>query len=136
MCWHCFRYPTLQPPDGSSANDEQQGNKLCKCHDSAKNFAPARIAPQELNKVALDPVEDHEGSKHLPVKLLTFQQPHQQNKIEELGGSFDQLRRLQGNSERRSGPVVRQLAMESDAPDMMGFFSITAARRKTTETPE
>ena len=87
MRWHCFLYSTFEPPDGSSTDDEQQGNQLCKCHDSAKNFAPPRIAPQELNKVALDPVEDHEGSEHLPVKLLAFQQPHQQNKIEELRAS-------------------------------------------------
>src|SRR5216684_4179655 len=95
---HRFRRSTFEPPDESAANDEQDRDQLCARHNSAKDFAAPRIAAQELNEVAFNSVEDHEGSKHLPIKLLAFEQPHQQNKIKEFGSRFDQLRRLQGNT--------------------------------------
>src|SRR5882724_20291 len=107
---HRFRHSTLEPPDESAADHEQDRDQLCAGHDSAKDFAASRIATQELDKVALNSVQDHEAGKHLPIKLLSFEQPHQENKVKEFGGGFDQLRRFQSNSQRSSRPVVRQLA--------------------------
>ena|SRR6266446_1763192 len=95
---HRFRRSTFEPPDESAANDEQDRDQLCARHNSAKDFAAPRVSAQKFDEVALKSVEDHESGKHLPVKLLAFEQPHQQNKIEEFGSRFDQLRRLQGNS--------------------------------------
>src|SRR6266403_435534 len=133
MSGHRFRYSTFEPPDESTANHEQDRDQLCAGHDSAKDFAASGIAAQKLDEIALNPIQDHKSRKHLPIKLLALEQPHQQNKIEEFGRGFDQLRRFQGNSQRRPRPVVRQLAVERYAPEVMGFFSIAAAGRKTSK---
>ena len=126
----------LQPPDQSTADDQQDGNQLRSRHQSAKDFAAARIVAQELDEVTLDSVQDHEGAPHLPIEFLSTEQPGQQQEIEKLGGGFDQLCRFNPDAERRSTDGIRQRVRESNAPEVIGRLTVTAACRETTEASE
>src|ERR1700675_4294712 len=81
----------LQPPDQSTADDQQNGNQLRSRHQPAKDFAASWIVTQELDEETLDSVQDHECAPHLPIEFLSTEQPGQQQEIEKLGGGFDQL---------------------------------------------
>src|ERR1019366_1405161 len=123
----------LQPPDQSTADDQQNRNQLRARHQAAEDFTASGIVAQKLDEVTLDAVQDHEAAPNLSVELLAPEQPHQQQKIEELGRRFDQLRRLDTDSERSPANGVRQRIREDDAPEVIGRFAITAASRKTTK---
>src|ERR1700730_15075765 len=123
----------LQPPDQSTANDQQNGNQLRSRHHAAENFAAPGIVAQELDEVALDSVQDHECAPHLPIEFLSTEQPGQQQEIQKLGGGFDQLCRFNPDSERRSTDGIRQRVHEDHAPEVIGRLTVTAACRETTE---
>ena len=122
-----------QPPDQPTAHDQQNRNQLCSRHQPAEDFAASGIVAQEFDEVTLDAVQDHEAAPNLSVELLAPEQPHQQQKIEELGRGFDQLRRLNPDAERSPANSIRQRIREDDAPEVIGRFAITAAGRKTTK---
>src|SRR5229473_4913557 len=126
----------LQPPDQSTADDQQDGNQLRSRHQAAKDFAAPRIVAQELDEVTLDSVQDHEGAPHLPIEFLSSEQPGQQEEIEELGGGFDQLCRFDPDAERSSTDGIRQRVREDHAPEVIGRFAVTATRRETTKASE
>src|ERR1700686_1691192 len=81
----------FQPPDQSTANDQQNRNQLRSRHQPAKDFAAPRIFRQEPDEITLASVQDHESAPHLPIEFLSTEQPGQQQEIEKLGGGFDQL---------------------------------------------
>src|SRR6266446_10873943 len=126
----------LQPPDQSSADDQQDGNQLRSRHQSAKDFAASRIVAQELDEETLDSVKDHECAPHLPIEFLSTEQPRQQQEIEKLGCSFDQLCRFNPLAERSSTDGIRQRIREDHAPEVIGRFAVTAACRETTKASE
>lgn len=105
-------------------------------HHSTEYFATAWIAAQEFDEVSFDPVEDHESGKNLSIKLLALEQPHQQHKIEELGGGFDQLRRFQSFVKWRARPTASQRVGEDDSPEMIGGLAVAAAGRETAKAAE
>src|SRR6266853_5474967 len=127
---------TLQPPDQSTANDQQNRNQLCSRHQPAKDFTAPWIVAQELDEVTLDSVQDHESAPHLPIEFLSTEQPGQQQEIEELGGGFDQLCRFNPDAERSQTDVMRQLICEDHTPEMTRRLAVAAARRETTEASE
>src|SRR5712671_2874894 len=127
---------TLQPPDQSTANDQQNRNQLCSRHQPAKDFTAPWIVAQELDEVALDSVQDHESAPHLPIEFLSTEQPGQQQEIEKLGGGFDQLCRFNPDAERSSTDGIRQRIREGHAPEVIGWLTVTAACRETTEASE
>src|SRR6266481_2870419 len=126
----------LQPPDQSTADDQQDGNQLRSRHQSAKDFAAPRIVAQELDEETLDSVKDHECAPHLPIELLSTEQPGQQQEIEELGCGFDQLCRFNPDAERSQTDVMRQLICEDHTPEMIRRLAVAAACRETTEASE
>src|SRR6202163_708522 len=126
----------LQPPDQSTADDQQNRNQLRSRHQATKDFAAPRIVAQELDEVTLDSVQDHEGAPHLPIESLSTEQPGQQQEIEKLGRGFDQLCRFNPDAEWSSTNAIRQRIREGHAPEVIGRFAITAARRETTEASE
>src|SRR4030081_1539268 len=126
----------LQPPDQSTANDQQNRNQLCSRHQPAKDFAAPRIVAQELDEVALDSVQDHESAPHLPIEFLSAEQPGQQQEVEELGCGLDQLCRFNPDAERSSTDGIRQRIGEDDAPEVIGWLTVTAACRETAEASE
>src|ERR1700675_827315 len=92
----------FQPPDQSTANDQQNRNQLRSRHQPAKDFAASRIGAQELDEVTLDSLQHHESAAHLPIEFLSTEQPGQQQEIEKLGGGFDQLCRFNSDAKRSS----------------------------------
>src|ERR1700730_9034274 len=126
----------LQPPDQSTADDQQNRNQLRSRHQSAEDFAASGIVAQELDEVTLDSVQDHEGAPHLPIEFLSTEQPGQQQEIEKLGGGFDQLCRFNPDAERSSTDGIRQRIREDHAPEVIGRFTVTAACRETTKASE
>ena len=126
----------FQPPDQSTADDQQNRNQLRSRHQPTENFTASGIVAQELYEVPLDSVQDHEAAKHLPIEPLALEQPHQQQEIEKLGCGFDQLRRFDPDAERSSTNGIRQRIREDDAPKVIGRFAVTAARREATKAPE
>src|SRR5271169_3025656 len=123
----------FQPPDQSAANDQQNRNQLRSRHQPAKHFAAPGVVPQKLDEVTFDAVEDHERAPNLSIEFLAFEQPGEQQKIEKLRGSFDQLSRLNPFAERSPADVMRQLVRENDTPEMACSFAVTAARREASE---
>src|ERR1700676_2174216 len=126
----------LQPPDQSTADDQQNRNQLCSRHQAAEDFAAPWIVAQEFDEVTLDSVQDHECAPHLPIEFLSTEQPGQQQEIEKLGCGFDQLCWFNPDAERSSTDGIRQRIREDDAPEVIGRLAVTAARRETTEASE
>src|SRR5580658_692193 len=126
----------LQPPDQSTADDQQNRNQLRSRHQSTEDLTSSGIVAQELDEVAFDSVEDHEGAKYLTIEPLALEQPGQQQKIAELGGGFDQLRGFNSDAKRSSANGARQRIGEDDAPKMIGRLAIAAAGRETSEASE
>src|SRR5271156_2210970 len=126
----------LQPPDQSAGNDQTNRNQLRPCHQAAEDLAASGIVAQKLYEVALDAIEDHEACEYLPIKFLAPEQPHQKHEIEKLGGGFDELRRLDSDTERSSTNLTSQGVGKDYAPEMICRLAVTASRRKAAETPE
>src|SRR5260370_23334394 len=126
----------LQPPDQSTADDQQNRNQLRSRHHPAEDFAAPRIVAQEFDEVSLDSVKDHKGAPHLSIELLRLEQPSKQEKIEELCCGFDQLRRFNPDTERSSTDCIRQRIREDHAPEVIGRFAVTATGQETTEASE
>src|ERR1700721_1703776 len=126
----------LQPPDHPAGHNQQKRNQLRPSHYAAKDFAASGIVAQEFDEVAFDSVKDHEAGPNLSVEFLAPQHPCQQHKIEKLGGSFDQLRRLNPDAKWSSTDGIRQRIREDDAPEMIRRFAVAAARRETAEASE
>jgi len=133
---HLLRHTTLEPPDQSTGEHEQNRDQLGSGHQAAEDFTASGIVAQKFNEITLDSVEDHERPPNLSIKFLALEEPHEQNKIEKLGGSFDQLRWFNSHAERCSTDRIRQWICEDNAPRMIRGFSVTAARGKTTKTAE
>src|ERR1022692_119069 len=128
-----MRSAALQPPDQSTANDQQNRNQLRSRHQPAEDFTASGIVAQKLDEVTLDSVEDHETGPHLTIELLPSKQPGQQQKIAKLSCGFNQLCRLNLETERGSTDGVRQGICENYTPEVVGRFAVTAARRETTK---
>src|ERR1700675_1141450 len=126
----------LQPPDQSTADDQQDGNQLRPRHQPAEDFTAPWIVAQELDEVTFDSVQDHECAPHLPIEFLSAEQPGQQQEIEELGCGLDQLCRFNPDAERSSADGIRQRVREDHAPEVIGRFAVAAACRETTEASE
>src|ERR1039458_3437899 len=126
----------LQPPDQSPADDQQNRNQLRSRHQPAEDFAASRIVAQELDEVTLNPVQDHEAGPHLSIELLSLEQPHQQQEIEKLGCSLDQLRRFNPDTERSATDFMRQRIAENDTPKVTCRLPVTASGREAAEAPE
>ena len=123
----------LQPPDQSTGEHQQDRDQLCSGHQAAEDFAASGIVAQKFDEITLDSVEDHKRPPNLSIKFLALEEPHKQNKIEKLGGGFNQLRRLNSHAERRTTDRIRQRIGKDNAPRMIRRLAVTATGRETTE---
>src|SRR5258708_27253945 len=121
------RRSALQPPDQAATDDQTDRDQLGSGHHSAEDFTSAGVAAQKLDEVTFDSVKDHETGKHLAIELLALEHPHQENKVEELGCRFDQLRWFQSLVERGPGPTARYRVLEDDTPEIIGVLAVTAS---------
>src|SRR5258708_12110949 len=126
----------LKPQDQCGGDGQENRNEVRCRHQGPEDFAAPRIVAQELDEVTLDSVQDHKSAKHLPIEPPALEQPDQQQEIEELSRSFDQLGWFDPDAERSSADGIRQMIVEGHAPQVIGCFAVTTARRETTEASE
>ena len=70
-------------------------------HDAAEDDATAGVAPQELDEIASDAVEDEVGAEDLTVGVFPADDPGEQEDVEEFDHGRDELGRLERHAERR-----------------------------------
>src|SRR5207253_1209634 len=65
-----------------------------------------------------------------------LEHPHQNEKIGQLDGGFEELSRLEGFVQWSADPGARQRIRERHPPEMVSRFAIAAAGSKTTDTSD
>src|SRR6202022_2707355 len=67
--------PEAAPPQERAREDQTDAHNLHQRHLAVEHRCPARIAAEEFNRAALDPIEDKIRADHLPRKALTRTEP-------------------------------------------------------------
>ena len=105
-------------------------------HSAAEDGAPAGIVAQVFEEEACDTVYEHEGANDLSIEFPAFQQPHQEEEVRKFNGAFEELRGLEGNSQRSSSYGVGQRIVECDGPPMMSRLTVAASGGEASEAPQ
>ena len=96
----------------------------------------AGIAAEKFDGAALDAVEHEVGADHLPGEALARAQPDQKEKIQEFGGGFVELRRMELNAQRRARDSRGDWIRERDAPGKRRRLAVAAAGREAAEAAD
>jgi hypothetical protein len=91
------------PPKESPRNDQRQANKLHQRDRIVEHHRASRIAAEEFDGAAFDPIEEEIGADDLSGEALAFADPNENQKINKFRGGFVKLRGMQMNAERSSG---------------------------------
>jgi hypothetical protein len=96
---------TLQPapPKESPRNDQREANKLHQRDCIVEQHRASRIASEEFDSAAFDPIEKKIGAEDLSGEALAFADPNENQEINKFRGGFVKLRGMQMNAERSSG---------------------------------
>ena len=92
-----------EPPDECAEEDEADGDELSSGHGAAEDGAAAGIAAQKLEEITGNSVEEKIGAEYLAVEFLTFEQPHQQEKVGQFDRGFKELSGFQRHMKRSAG---------------------------------
>src|SRR5271156_4122334 len=126
---------TLQPtpPKECPRNDQREANKLHKRDRIVEHHRASRIASEEFDGTALDPIEKEISAEDLSGEALAFAEPNENQKINKFRGGFVKLRGMQMNAERSSSQLRRCRIGERNTPGHGRRFAVTASRSKTTQ---
>src|ERR1700722_4834605 len=133
---HALGCATLKPPDQPATDHQANRDQLSSGHQSTENFAASRVIGQKLNEGGFDAVQDHELGPDLPIDFLASEQPRQKQEIEEFGGGFDQLGRLNSYAQRSSTDRIRQRIMKYHSPKVISGLAEAAAGGEESEASE
>lgn len=120
-------------PDQAASQHQSDGDQLGSAQRTAEDRAPAGVVADELEEETRDTVQEQIRAEDLPLKLLSHQQPAENEEDSQLDSGLKQLCRLECLTEGSAYNFMRQGIGESNAPEVIGRLSVAASGGEAAE---
>src|SRR3989442_1051832 len=130
------RLPAAAQEEPCSKNDQDDADHLHQRKCAPGKDRPAGVVAEKFNGDACDPVEDRVGAEDFAGEPPPLREPQKENENYELARGLVELRRMQRNTERGSGQVLRDRIGKRDAPGNTRRLPVAASGGKAAQASD
>src|SRR2546427_4034714 len=130
------RLPAAAQEETRSKNDQNDADHLHQRKCAPGKDRAAGVVAEKFNGAACDAVEDRVRAKDFAGEPPPLREPQKENENYELARGLVELRRMQRNTKRGSGQILRGGIGKRDAPGNARRLAVAASSGKATQASD